>query len=157
MRHPAVAGMFYPSNKESLLAMLREFVDYHPDDSIIACVSPHAGYVYSGRTAGKVYSLIPQVETYVILGPNHTGYGSPVAVSTDTWLTPLGEVEIDLDFIDAMPKKIIDLDETAHKFEHSLEVQVPFLQYINTGKKFKIVPICLGLQDEETARRLQRR
>jgi AmmeMemoRadiSam system protein B len=152
MRRPAVAGMFYPSNRESLLAMLREFVDYHPDDSVIACVSPHAGYVYSGRTAGRVYSLIPQVETYVIVGPNHTGYGSPVALSTDTWLTPLGEVEVDMEFVEAMPKKIVDLDETAHRFEHSLEVQVPFLQYINMGRKFKIVPICMGMQDEETAR-----
>ncbi len=149
---PAVAGMFYPSSKESLLAMLREFVSYSPDDSIIACVSPHAGYVYSGRTAGRVYSLIPQVETYVIVGPNHTGYGSPIALSTDTWVTPLGEVEVDRDFVEAMPKRIIDLDETAHRFEHSLEVQVPFLQYINSGRDFKIVPICLGLQDEETAR-----
>ncbi len=152
MRHPAVAGTFYPSSRESLLSMLREFVSHNPDQSVIACVSPHAGYVYSGRTAGKVYSLIPHVETYVIIGPNHTGYGSSVALSTDTWKTPLGEVEIDLDFVDAMPKKIVDLDETAHRFEHSLEVQVPFLQYINTGKTFKIVPICLGLQDEETAR-----
>ncbi len=152
MRRPAVAGMFYPSNRESLLAMLKEFVDYHPDDSVIACVSPHAGYVYSGRTAGRVYSLIPQVETYVIVGPNHTGYGSPVALSTDTWLTPLGEVEVDKEFVEAMPKKIVDLDETAHRFEHSLEVQVPFLQYINMGREFKIVPICMGMQDEETAR-----
>lgn len=152
MRHPAVAGTFYPSNRESLLSMLREFVEYNPDDSIVACVSPHAGYVYSGRTAGKVYSLIPHAETYVIVGPNHTGYGSPIALSTDTWRTPLGEVEIDHDFVDAMPKRIVDLDEIAHRFEHSLEVQVPFLQYINMGRSFKIVPICLGLQDEDVAR-----
>ncbi len=152
MRHPAVAGSFYPSNPDSLLAMLREFVSYNPDPSVIACVSPHAGYMYSGRTAGRVYSLIPQVETYVIVGPNHTGYGSAVAVSTDTWLTPLGEVEVDREFIDAMPKRIVDLDEIAHRYEHSLEVQIPFLQYINMGRRFKIVPICLGLQDEETAR-----
>jgi len=152
MRRPAVAGSFYPSNPESLLAMLEEFVHPNPDPSVIACVAPHAGYIYSGRTAGKVYSLIPQVETYVIVGPNHTGYGSAVAVSTDTWMTPLGEVEVDEEFIDAMPKRVVDMDETAHRYEHSLEVQVPFLQYINRGRKFKIVPICLGLQDEETAR-----
>ncbi len=152
MRHPVVAGSFYPSNPESLLAMLNEFVQYNPDPSVIACVSPHAGYMFSGRTAGRVYSLIPQVETYVIVGPNHTGYGSAVAVSTDTWLTPLGEVEVDLEFVEALPKRIIDLDEIAHRYEHSLEVQVPFLQFINRGREFKIVPICLGLQDEETAR-----
>lgn len=134
------------------MAMLREFVSYNPDESIIASVCPHAGYIYSGRTAGKVYSLIPQVETYVLVGPNHTGYGSAVAVSRETWLTPLGEVDVDVEFIDAMPKRVVDLDETAHRFEHCLEVQIPFLQYINMGRDFKIVPICLGLQDEETAR-----
>jgi len=154
MRRPAVAGMFYPSNKESLMAMLKEFVGHNPDESVVACVSPHAGYVYSGRTAGRVYSSLPLVDTYVIIGPNHTGYGSAVALSTDTWITPLGEVEIDLDFVKAMPKKIVDLDETAHRFEHSLEVQVPFLQFINQGRDFKIVPICIGLQDEETAREI---
>ncbi len=152
MRHPVVAGSFYPSNPDSLLAMLNEFVHPNPDPSVIACVAPHAGYMYSGRTAGRVYSLIPQVETYVIVGPNHTGYGSAVAVSTDTWLTPLGEVEVDREFVDALPKRIIDLDEIAHRYEHSLEVQVPFLQFINRGRDFKIVPICLGLQDEEVAR-----
>ncbi len=152
MRHPAVAGSFYPSNPDSLLAMLREFVSPNPDPSIVACVAPHAGYMYSGRTAGRVYSLLPQVETYVIVGPNHTGYGSAVAVSTDTWLTPLGKVEVDREFVEALPKRIIDMDEIAHRYEHSLEVQVPFLQFINQGRNFKIVPICLGLQDEETAR-----
>jgi len=152
MRHPVVAGSFYPSNPDSLLAMLSEFVRPNPDPSVIACVAPHAGYMYSGRTAGRVYSLVPQVETYVIVGPNHTGYGSAVAVSTDTWLTPLGEVEVDREFVEALPKRIIDMDEIAHRYEHSLEVQVPFLQYINRGRKFKIVPICLGLQDEDVAR-----
>jgi AmmeMemoRadiSam system protein B len=156
MRRPIVAGSFYPSNPDSLLAMLRDFVHPNPDHSIIACVAPHAGYMYSGRTAGKVYSLLPQAETYVIVGPNHTGYGSAVAVSTDTWLTPLGEVEVDREFVDAMPKIVIDMDEIAHRYEHSLEVQIPFLQYINMGRKFKIVPICLGLQDEETARDVAR-
>ncbi|MET1124940.1 MAG: MEMO1 family protein [Archaeoglobaceae archaeon] len=151
MRHPAVAGMFYPSKRESLIAMLREYTQPGvKDERVVACVSPHAGYVYSGRTAGRVHSLLPDADTYVIVGPNHTGYGLPVAVSTDTWLTPLGEVEVDEDFVDALPKRIIAIDETAHRYEHSLEVQVPFLQFLH--EDFKIVPICLGMQDEETAR-----
>ncbi len=150
MRRPAVAGSFYPASKESLEAMLREFTTPIKDESVIACVSPHAGYMYSGRTAGRVHSLLPDVETYVILGPNHTGVGLPVAVSRDKWVTPLGEVEIDQEFIDAMPKIVVAVDETAHRYEHSLEVQVPFLQYLH--RDFKIVPICLGLQDQETAR-----
>lgn len=150
MRHPIVAGSFYPANIESLLAMLREFVHPDPDPSIIACVSPHAGYIFSGRTAGKIHSLLPDVETYVLVGPNHTGYGSPVAVSMDTWKTPLGEIEVDTEFVDAMPKLVVDMDEIAHRYEHSLEVQLPFLQYIH--KDFKIVSICMGMQDEETAK-----
>jgi len=148
MRQPVVAGSFYPSNPDSLISLLAEFVDKRPDNSIVACVSPHAGYVYSGKTAGKTHSLLPDVETYVLIGPNHTGYGSAVAVSMDTWQTPLGKVSIDKEFIEAMPKSVVDIDETAHRYEHSLEVQIPFLQY--THKDFKIVPICLGLQDEET-------
>ena len=150
MRHPAVAGSFYPSNRQSLIAMLREYTTPMKDDTVVACISPHAGYVYSGRTAGKVHSLLPDVETFVIVGPNHTGYGLPVAVSTDIWLTPLSEVEVDQKFVEAMPRMIVEVDETAHRYEHSLEVQVPFLQYLH--EEFRIVPICLGLQDEETAR-----
>lgn len=150
MRRPTVAGTFYPSNKERLLVMLREFCNPMKDERIVACVSPHAGYIYSGRTAGRIHSLLPDVETFVILGPNHTGYGLPVAVSVDDWQTPLGTVEVDEEFVSALPKRITALDELAHRYEHSLEVQVPFLQYLH--KDFKIVPICLGLQDEETAR-----
>ncbi|WP_290900284.1 MEMO1 family protein [Ferroglobus sp.] len=149
MRRPAVAGYFYPSNPESLLAMLREFADKRSDEDVVAIVSPHAGYVYSGRTAGAVHSLLPDVETYVIIGPNHTGLGAAVAVSYDDWMTPIGVVETDREFIDAMPKKICVVDEIAHREEHSLEVQVPFLQYLH--KDFKIVAICMGLQDKETA------
>jgi len=151
MRYPKFAGSFYPSNPESLLAMLAEFTEKNAkDENVIAIVSPHAGYIYSGRTAGKVHSLLPDVETYVIIGPNHTGWGMPVAVSKDEWSTPLGVVESDLEFIDAMPKITVTPDETAFREEHSLEVQLPFLQYLH--KDFKIIAICMGLQDEETAK-----
>ena len=150
MRHPAVAGSFYPSSKQSLLAMLREYTSPAKSGDVVACVAPHAGYIYSGRTAGKVHSLLPDVETFVILGPNHTGYGLPVAISVDTWITPLGEVEVDKEFVEAMPGIIAEIDETAHRYEHSLEVQIPFLQFLH--ENFRIVPICLGLQDEETAK-----
>ncbi len=151
MRYPKFAGSFYPSNPESLLAMLSEFTEKDAkDEDVVAIVSPHAGYIYSGRTAGRVHSLLPDVETYVILGPNHTGLGMPVAVSQDEWKTPLGVVKPDLDFINAMPKTTVFPDEMAFAEEHSLEVQIPFLQYLH--KDFKIVAICMGLQDEETAK-----
>ncbi len=151
MRYPKYAGSFYPSNPESLLAMLSEFTDGDlKSDNVLAIVSPHAGYIYSGRTAGRVHSLLKDAETYIILGPNHTGYGMPLALSTDEWSTPIGSVKPDEDFINAMPKISIAPDETAFAEEHSLEVQLPFLQYLHDD--FEIVPICMGLQDEESAR-----
>jgi hypothetical protein len=150
MRRGVVSGSFYPSDRESLSATISEYVYNDPDPSVIACVSPHAGYVYSGRTAGRIHSILPDVDTFVIIGPNHTGYGSLVAVSVDTWETPLGRVEVDTEFVRAMPHTIVDIDEIAHRYEHSIEVQLPFLQYLH--EDFKIVPICMGMQDEETAK-----
>ena len=85
----------------------------------------------------------------MIIGPNHHGLGSPVALSRESWRTPLGDVESDLELADALAGSIIDYDETAHLHEHSIEVQIPFLQKRFQG--FKILPICMGLQDEQTA------
>lgn len=151
MRAPAVSGQFYPHNKNDLLREIsRCFIDVpQTRKNVLGAVVPHAGYIYSGKTAAHVYASLPDAGTFVMLGPNHTGYGSSVSVSSETWSTPLGEVGADLEFIRALPKRIIYQDETAHKYEHSLEVQLPFLQY--RFKDFKIVPICMGMQDEETA------
>ena len=150
MRYPKYAGSFYPSNPESLLAMLNEFTDRDmKSEDVIAIVSPHAGYIYSGRTAGRVHSILRDAETYIVIGPNHTGYGMPIAISTDEWLTPIGSVKADEEFIDAMPMMSVSPDETAFAEEHSLEVQIPFLQYLHDD--FGMVPICMGLQDEESA------
>ncbi len=151
MRAPAVSGQFYPRSKKDLLRELSRCFNGIPRTmrDVLGAVVPHAGYIYSGRTAAHVYTSLPDADTFVMLGPNHTGYGSPVSVSSETWVTPLGEAGADLEFIRALPKRIIYQDETAHKYEHSLEVQLPFLQY--RFKDFKIVPICMGMQDEETA------
>jgi AmmeMemoRadiSam system protein B len=116
---------------------------------ILGAIVPHAGYIYSGNTAAYVYSVLPKADTFVLLGPNHTGQGSPVAVSSEKWSTPMGEVSSDIEFIKALPKRIIDMDENAHMHEHSIEVQLPFLQH--RFNDFKIVSICMGMQDEETA------
>ena len=153
MRIPVVAGQFYPSNPRTLKKDIKSYfsgITITPDPAITGAVVPHAGYVYSGRTAAHVYAALPNADTFVIIGPNHTGYGSMVSVSSDTWSTPLGEVDADLDLIESLPRRIIDIDESAHQYEHSIEVQLPFLQTL--FKDFKIVPICMGLQDEETAR-----
>jgi len=165
IRYPAVAGSFYPAD-ESLIGMMDEFFsDLGEDGSerrITAGVVPHAGYVFSGYTASRTYKAIFEdglPETFVILGPNHTGLGSPIAVYPEgEWLTPLGSIEVDGEMSKAIARLsgIADLDELAHRYEHSIEVQVPFIQYISelAGKEVKIVPITLGIQDEEVSRAL---
>ncbi len=153
MRIPIVAGQFYPLNPRTLKKDIKSYfsgITITPDPAIMGAVVPHAGYLYSGRTSAHVYAALPNADTFIIIGPNHTGYGSMVSVSSDTWSTPLGNVDSDLDLIESLPRRIIDIDESAHRYEHSIEVQIPFLQTL--FKDFKIVPICMGLQDEETAR-----
>ena len=149
MRLPAVAGQFYPGSGAELGHQLDRML--HPEKELpfMGAVVPHAGYIYSGQVAAEVYSRLPKAETYVIIGPNHHGLGSPVALSRESWRTPLGDVEPDLELADALAGSIIDHDETAHMHEHSIEVQIPFLQRRFQG--FKILPICMGLQDEQTA------
>lgn len=149
MRLPAVAGQFYPGSGAELEHQLDGML--HPEKELpfLGAVVPHAGYIYSGQVAAEVYSRLPKAETYVIIGPNHHGLGSPVALSRDSWRTPLGVVEPDLELADMLVGSIIDHDETAHLHEHSIEVQIPFLQKRFQG--FKILPICMGLQDEQTA------
>lgn len=156
MRRAVVAGSWYEGEKGRLEEQLRKFfsgVTRDKDEDIIGAVVPHAGYPYSGKVAASVYARLPQADTFIILGTNHQGIGSLIAVSTDTWMTPLGEVEVDGAFVDALPKQIIDVDETAHRYEHSIELQLPFLQF-RFDKAFRIVPISIGLIDEDTAKEI---
>jgi hypothetical protein len=162
MRYPAVAGAFYPSGEGQLRkdveksflkgAGLPELGD---KQNLLAVVSPHAGYMYSGWVAAYAYKEIAenfsQPPTFVILGPNHTGRGSGVALSQEDWETPLGVVHNDKELGQLIQKnsKILDFDEAAHEGEHSVEVQLPFLQFLY--KNTRIVPICIGLGDYETA------
>ncbi len=143
--------MFYKARADALLEELNSaFKGLKREPMpVIGAVVPHAGYIYSGSVAAEVYARLPQRETYVIIGPNHTGLGLPVALSRDTWKTPLGEIPVDLELADALEGSIIAPDEAAHMEEHSIEVQLPFLQRCFSG--FKILPICMGMQDEETA------
>jgi len=151
MRAPAVSGQFYPRSFNDLERQISRCFEKVPsgEKPVLGAVVPHAGYIYSGNTAAYVYSVLPKADTFVLIGPNHTGLGSPIAVSSEKWSTPLGEVSSDIEFIKALPKRIIDMDENAHMHEHSIEVQLPFLQY--RFSDFKIVSICLGMQDKETA------
>ena len=149
MRPPVVAGPFYPGSSAELGQQLDEMMPPVEELPVIGGVVPHAGYVYSGRIAAMVHSRLPKRETYVILGPNHQGKGSLVALSRDSWRTPLGVVRPDIELADLLAGSIIDHDETAHQHEHSIEVQLPFLQ-----RRFgdvRILAISMGMQDEETA------
>jgi AmmeMemoRadiSam system protein B len=149
MREPAVAGQFYPRDPVELRHQLAEMLARKDEIPVFGAVVPHAGYVYSGPVAALVYACLPARTTYILLGPNHHGLGSPVALSRDSWRTPLGVVPADLELADALTGTIIDHDEQSHIHEHSLEVQIPFLQA--RFSDFSILPIAMGLQDEETA------
>jgi len=148
MRAPVSAG-FYPSKKVVLDAMLKQLLSRAKVRTgikdISGAVVPHAGYYYSGRMAAKVYSLLKPCSTIIILGTNHTGLGEDAAVSRDSWKTPLGVVETDIKLAERIVAKgsgILKFDEMAHSEEHSIEVQLPFLQYL--FKDFKIVAISVS-------------
>jgi len=146
IREPSVAGYFYPETKEKLLKAIESFIPVRPlKEKHISAVCPHAGYVFSGATAGKVYSEIDMPGSVILLGPNHTGYGEPYAVeSSDSWVTPLGKIDMDRDLSEKLVKRsrYLEPDCVAHANEHSLEVQVPFIQFLNPVSR--IVPIALS-------------
>jgi AmmeMemoRadiSam system protein B len=165
IRRPSVAGAFYPSQPDKLKQVIKDCflhklgpgklpIKKNNDRSITSVVCPHAGYIYSGPAAAHCYFNLAeekQPDTTVILGPNHRGWGSPISMMGEgAWETPLGKIMID----EKTAKKIfnssniIDFDETAHVSEHSIEVQLPFLQYV--FEDFKFIPISMGYQDLET-------
>jgi AmmeMemoRadiSam system protein B len=161
VRTPAVAGRFYPGRAEELLREVREFTssDKIPVAtsriSAIGCVAPHAGYIYSGGVAGAVYSRLEVPERCVILCPNHTGKGRPLAIMASTvWQTPLGEVAADADMGARLLRRFPALqeDSAAHRAEHAIEVQLPFLQALRP--EVKIVPIAIGTSDFDVLRGL---
>ena len=144
-RSPAVAGYFYPGSREALLSQLAELV---PDRSeklkARAVVVPHAGYIYSGAVAGEVYASVDLPSRFVILCPNHTGYGSDFDVSPESeWITPLGSVRVDTELEEELLRRfpLARKDGRAHAREHSLEVQLPFLQYLQ--KDISFLPVCI--------------
>jgi hypothetical protein len=148
IRRPAVAGSFYPANPEALRRDLERLTATRPPaapDTATALLVPHAGYVYSGRIAAAAYAAARLPRRFVILGPNHTGAGEPIAVmDSGAWRTPLGEAPIDEDLArDVLARcRAAAADAEAHRGEHSLEVQIPFLQHLVA--EVRIVPICVG-------------
>ncbi len=165
VRTPAVAGMFYPSEKIKLTKLIEECF-LHPfgpgkkppkqfEDKIFGVICPHAGFVYSGPIAcNSVYSISSESpELFIIIGPNHWGIGRSVATMKDCeWQTPLGNVEVDSESAEEISQlsKTIEPDYFSHTREHSIEVQIPILQ--NTFSNFKILPISLVNQSKEVAK-----
>ncbi len=168
MRPPVVAGQFYAGTRSTLLEQI-EWCYTHPHGPgkvpkvkagprrLVGLVSPHAGYMYSGPVAAHGFAQMAQdgkPNSIVIIGPNHSGAGSGVSIMTSgKWQTPLGEVQIDEALSGAIRQAsdIIDMDTVAHAYEHSLEIQLPFLQHLFKAE-FKITPICMMLQDERTSK-----
>ena len=144
-RQPAVAGRFYPAQREALVRDVESHVERSAKKSpALGIVAPHAGFMYSGDVAGAVYSRIEIPDTVILIGPNHTGRGEAVAVMTEgVWSMPMGDIAIDQELANALCEETVmaKQDSLAHQFEHSLETQLPFLQYFK--KEFQIVPICL--------------
>jgi MEMO1 family protein len=146
IRRPAVAGHFYPGDPSVLLADVRSYLS--PTEKTIpaiGCVVPHAGYIYSGHVAGAVFARLNIPQRCIVLCPNHTGMGQPLAImSAGAWETPLGKVAVDSSLADALKQKFPQLSEDvdAHRAEHAAEVELPFLQA--RSPNFTFVPIALG-------------
>lgn len=149
LRMPAVAGQFYPSSVQGLKNQIETFIDKKVSrQDAIACVLPHAGYMYSGRVAAETASCINIKDKIILLGPNHTGYGVPFSMMTKgSWQMPFGAVKIDSTLAEQLLKhsQYLEEDILAHTYEHSLEVELPILQYFKPD--FTIVPIVFLSDD----------
>ena len=151
IRRPAVAGRFYPAKRDTLIRQVDQYFTSEAatgekNEAALGCMVPHAGYMYSGQVAAVVFGRLPARAAYIILCPNHTGRGAPLAImSGGEWLTPLGAVRVDADLALSLRHSCALLmeDAAAHEDEHSIEVQLPFLQ--RSVGTFTFVPIAIGV------------
>lgn len=148
LRLPAVAGRFYPADPKELTSLIRDYAQPEPQLPAIsakACLVPHAGYMYSGHVAGAVFARVALPKKIIVLGVRHHPRGEPAAIlSSGAWRTPLGDAPIDEELAGTLRREcpMLREDSVAHSTEHSLEVQVPFLQVLAPG--FSFVPVALG-------------
>jgi hypothetical protein len=160
IRPPAVAGRFYPDDPSRLRSEVDSFlVRSNQEKKIraIACIAPHAGYVYSGSVAGEVYRRMEIPRRVILIGPRHYPHGAALAINTDgAWRTPLGMAPVDHLLAEKIVRAFPELreDDVAHSTEHSLEVQLPFLQQLVPS--FAFVPIVIGPAQWGTLDRLGR-
>ena len=153
LRHPAVAGRFYPREPEVLRDEVNAFLS-QPDSlarvRALGCIAPHAGYMYSGHVAGAVFARIEIPALCLVMCPNHTGVGRALAIMSEgAWETPLGMISIDTPFASALKQRcpLLQEDSTAHRNEHATEVELPFLQLRQPRLRF--VPIAVGTGEFE--------
>ncbi len=163
VRKAVVAGQFYPGTKEELRRNIESCFKHElgpgsiPEKEgnkrdIKGLVVPHAGYTYSGPVAAHAYKALYEdglPEIYIVIGPNHHGLGTRVALEEDKFETPFGMVEVDTDVVAKLQGELMRTDKNSHLNEHSIEVQLPFLQYLS--KDIHIVPVCMTKQDLQTA------
>ena len=160
LRHPAVAGRFYPHDAEALRQEVRAYLSQTPLQTplrALGCIVPHAGYIYSGQVAGAVFARLEIPQLCLLLCPNHTGVGRALAIMSEgSWETPLGTVTIDNSFAEALKRRcpLLQEDASAHRNEHAAEVELPFLQVRQPQLKF--VPIALGTHQFEGLEQLLR-
>lgn len=169
IRRPCQAGAFYEGTPESLRKQIEDcFLNELGPRSLpkapkrgprrlVGLLCPHAGYMFSGPVAAYSYHSLAadgKPDVVILFGPNHTGYGSGLAiVNGGFWRTPFGDVEVDGETANEIVReaRVVDVDDSAHRLEHSIEVQLPFLQYLY-GSEFKIVPVSFLMQDLTSAR-----
>ncbi|MHB9112400.1 MAG: AmmeMemoRadiSam system protein B [Thermoleophilia bacterium] len=153
VREAAVAGQFYPGTRPGLEHAVKEMIGPGPRQQALGVMVPHAGYMYSGRVAGEVYGAVEMPQSFIILGPNHSGLGPTASImSSGVWRLPGGDAVID----EALARAVLthssslEVDDRAHIFEHSIEVQIPFMQYLVGRVSF--VPISMMAHSLETCR-----
>lgn len=160
LRHPAVAGRFYPGSSDDLRTEVHRYLSQAISSNAtplpaIGCIAPHAGYMYSGHVAAAVFASIEIPRLCVVMCPNHTGMGRALAMMCEgSWETPLGEVPIDAEFAYSLQQRFSALhnDSVAHRAEHAAEVELPFLQVRQPN--LRIVPIALGTGQFEVLEQL---
>lgn len=148
IRKAKFAGSWYPEDLKEAKKYLAD-IPQEKKINVISCISPHAGWMYSGNVSGDVYSIIKPADVYILLGPNHTGLGENIAVYPEGfWETPFGKISVNSEIVELIVKnsEFAQKDTKAHKNEHSLEIQLPFLQLIKE-KEFSIVPITIRVED----------
>jgi len=157
VREAAVAGQFYPGSRPALEHAVKDMIGPGPTRKALGVMVPHAGYMYSGHVAGAVYGAVELPQTFIIIGPNHTGLGPAASIMTrGAWRLPGGDALINEALANSIisHSRVLSADDRAHLFEHSIEVQLPFLQYLVGEVNF--VPVSLMLTSTDSCRDIGR-